>query len=178
MSTGCVPLSCSPLPSEAAPRIHFTLLRHREGGTLAPGFLGSQVVCAVKSRAAVADVGSGNQRLAHMTAGVLVVCSGCPVISFILMPPADLVATEGRHCRKDVGICPGLALGPVSLEVGLRLPDRVCREWARTLGPLARGQLSQPLLGVPHQGMGCSKLPQVPGKGSGNFGPIFGQRTE
>lgn len=39
------------------------------------------------------------------------------------VPLADLAGMEGRNCRKDLGICPGLALGVVFPEVGLRLPD-------------------------------------------------------
>lgn len=42
---------------------------------------------------------------------------------YYLVPPADVVGIGGRICRRDLGICPGLALGPVSLEAGLRLPD-------------------------------------------------------
>lgn len=44
-------------------------------------------VCAVKGRAAVVGVGSGNQPLAHTTIRVLVACSGCPVISFVTWCP-------------------------------------------------------------------------------------------
>lgn len=38
----CTPFTSSPLPSEVAPNIHFILLRHREGETLASDFTGSQ----------------------------------------------------------------------------------------------------------------------------------------
>lgn len=49
--------------------------------------LDPRAVCAVKGRAAVVGVGSGDQPLTHTTAGAQVAYSGCPVISLITRCP-------------------------------------------------------------------------------------------